>query len=485
MGATRIGCLDAADLGLRADRARIRNIATTCRAALTAAPQLWALAALCLALIAFEQLHPLAFRAPTLRAVVETELTLCALAAAGLFAHGFRHRRRLRDLLLVGALVELAVIDLISYVVPAAIGLHSPGILTVTPVLGQLFVAAAIAAAALIPDRHVAPGRKPLAIAVGASILGATVAELAGLALRGQLAAGRGVSASGFLAALGHPLGVLLTAVTTALLIAAAVGIVRADRDSNALTTMLLGAAMIVFAAASLNYLVLPTHDIGWITAREGLRLTAYGLILVAALRQGATIRQVIAEAAATSERRRIARDLHDGLAQDLAFIAAHGDRIATEEGEDHPLAIAARRALAVSRGAIADLSASEAPSASAALHQMADELEPRLGLSIEIDAENAELQGDAREDVIRIVREAIVNAAHGEARNITVSLARRGDRFVLRIRDDGVGIGSGPAKSRPGFGLRSMRERAASLGGGLDAQPAFGGGTELEVTFP
>ena len=66
-------------------------------------------------------------------------------------------------------------------------------------------------------------------------------------------------------------------------------------------------------------------------------------------------------------ERRRIARDLHDGLAQDLAFIAAHGDQIAREAGEEHPLAIAARRALALSRGAIADLSASDAPSARAA----------------------------------------------------------------------------------------------------------------------
>ena len=138
-----------------------------------------------------------------------------------------------------------------------------------------------------------------------------------------------------------------------------------------------------------------------------------------------------------------------------------------------------------MSRGAIADLSASEAPSARAALRQVADELELRFAVSIEIDADHAELHGDAREDVTRIVREAIVNAAHGQARNITVSLARADDRCVLRVRDDGVGIGSGPAKSRPGFGLRSMRERAASLGGVLEAYPALGGGTELEVTFP
>ena len=78
--------------------------------------------------------------------------------------------------------------------------------------------------------------------------------------------------------------------------------------------------------------------------------------------------------------------------------------------------------------------------------------------MSIGIDAEKTELNPEAREDVVRIVREAIVNAAKGQARNIAVSLARSGDGFVLRVRRRrrrhrrSAGI-----KSRPGFGLRSM----------------------------
>ena len=208
-------------------------------------------------------------------------------------------------------------------------------------------------------------------------------------------------------------------------------------------------------------------------------------LILAAAVRHEADIRRAIADTAAADERRRIARDLHDGLAQDLAFIAAHGDRIAREAGEDHPLAIAARRALALSRGAIADLSASEAPSARAALRQVADELALRFGVFVDVEADAADLSREAREDVIRIVREAIVNAAKAGAHSIAVSLVRSGDRFVLRVRDDGAGIGSDDVKSRPGFGLRSMQERAASLGGRLVARPALARGTELEVMFP
>jgi signal transduction histidine kinase len=215
------------------------------------------------------------------------------------------------------------------------------------------------------------------------------------------------------------------------------------------------------------------------------LRLAAFVLILAAALKQEAANRHMIAHRAAAEERRRIARDLHDGLAQDLAFIAAHGDRIAREIGEEHPLAIAARRALAVSRGAIAELSASDAPTAEAALRQVADELELRFAVRITVDAAERELTSQAREHVVRIAREAIVNAAKAQARNIVVTLERRAGQSVLRVRDDGRGMDAAAEKpQRAGYGLRSMTERAASLGGGLTARKPVGGGTELEVVF-
>jgi signal transduction histidine kinase len=285
-------------------------------------------------------------------------------------------------------------------------------------------------------------------------------------------------------AAIHHPLGVLFAVGTAALLTMAAVKMAAIERDAAKDVSLLLAAAMIAFAAVGLNYLVLPTPEIGWVTAREALRLVGYGLILAAAVRQEAAIRRAIAQAAAAQERRRIARDLHDGLAQDLAFIAAHGDRIAREAGQNHPLAVAARRALAVSRGAIADLSASQAPSARAALRQVADELEVRFGVRVSIDADDSRLSLGAREDVVRIAREAIVNAAHSQARNIVVSLGRTDERCVLRVLDDGVGI-RGELTPRTGFGLRAMRERAETLGGALIARPAKDGGTEIEVAFP
>ena len=86
--------------------------------------------------------------------------------------------------------------------------------------------------------------------------------------------------------------------------------------------------------------------------------------------------------------------------------------------------------------------------------------------------------------EAIRIAREAIINAAHAETRRVVVSLRRVGSGFVLRIRDDGSGIEFPGRKRRSGFGLRSMRERAADLGGTLAVRQMTNGGTEREVVF-
>jgi signal transduction histidine kinase len=479
--------LEAAGLGIRSDRVPNRDIAVGCRDGIAATYRLWALGALCLFAvcllsIGFEQARALVFRAPTLRAIIETGITLCAVAAAGLFAHGFGHRRRLRDLLLAGALVAFAAIDLISYVLPVAINLHSPGLVTAGPSLGTLLLGSAVLTAATAGDRPVAGGNKPLAIAAAAGILGAIVAELGGLALRGGLALQGSIGGHAVAGVLGHPFGAVVAITGAAMLAAAAIATPGTHRDKG--VARLIAAGLILLGAARLNYLVVPTPGIEWVTAGEALRLAGCALILAAAVREEGTIRQAIAEAAAMQERRRIARDLHDGLAQDLAFIAAHGDRIARQAGEDHPLAVAARRALAVSRGAIADLSATEAPSANIALRQVADELEIRFGIGVVVQAEETDLSGRAREDVVRIAREAIVNAAKGRAQHIVVTLDRTGNQFVLRVLDDGAGIASAGIKSRPGFGMKAMGQRAAALGGRLTARDVAGGGTELKVVF-
>jgi signal transduction histidine kinase len=210
-------------------------------------------------------------------------------------------------------------------------------------------------------------------------------------------------------------------------------------------------------------------------------------LVLVLTHRSSTKARKAQAYAALGAERERIARDLHDGLAQDLVYITSQGQRLGLELGADHPVMVAARRALAGVRGAIADLTASEAPSAEAALRTIASELGRRFGLQVDVvvhaegrSAASDDAAREEREHLVRIAREAIVNAAlHGSARHVEVLFERRGGNVRMRISDDGCGVAD---VDRVGFGLRTMHARARSLGGELGMRPGPDGGTVLEL---
>jgi signal transduction histidine kinase len=280
--------------------------------------------------------------------------------------------------------------------------------------------------------------------------------------------------------------GVVVTA--TALLVYAAVGFVQRQRAEGDHVAGVMALAMIVLAGAAFANLLPGALAPGRIGTGEALRALACGLILAAAVIRDRQVHARISRATALAERRRVARDLHDGIAQDLAFIAAHGPRFVEELGDDHPVVIAARRALAISRSTISELSDPGAATAHEALEAVAHELGARFGISVAV---NAELAGDLspheRENVTRIAREAIANAArHGGARNVIVSLRQTETGIALRVVDDGCGItGAEKLPAPEGFGLRSMRERAAALGGQLNVRQPRMGGTELEVVLP
>jgi TPR repeat protein len=98
---------------------------------------------------------------------------------------------------------------------------------------------------------------------------------------------------------------------------------------------------------------------------------------------------------------------------------------------------------------------------------------------------DSLDLGSRAREQVVRIAREAIVNAVwHGFARHIEVVLDGRGPRWLLRVIDDGCGIDEQAPPSTGGFGLPTMPDRAENLGGHLIARRRPAGGSELEVSL-
>ena len=442
------------------------------------------------AVLGVELFDPAAYKAPGLRAAIETVMTLFALAAAWLLRGQSIRSRRLRDLVLFAAILTLGLMRVWSYALPAGMDMRVSSSFVAAALVGELFVAAIFVTAALASaDRLLADARRPLAITAVLSVAAVALAALFGLLLRDELVANPSHPAQGIGVALHQPLAVIVTLAATALFAAAAVEFARRGRrECDRLASLPAGAA-ILLAAACLSHLAVPLIAPDQIAARDGLRVVAFALLLLVAARRELAARMMLAREASMAERLRVARDLHDGLAQDLAFIAAHGDRMAREMGVEHPVVIAARRALEISRDKIAELSDPPGATVPVALRAVATELGDRFGIAIRVDAEpDLELAPDVREHMSRIAREAIANAArHGGAQNVRVTVKRRNGVVTLRVCDDGCGINAAHQRrgvAREGFGLRSMRERAFAIGGQLTVREPERAGTELEVVL-
>ena len=440
-----------------------------------------------IATLAVELLEPAAYHLPALRASTEGALTLTAIGAALLLGFQFACTRRLRDLILLAALSCFALLELFCDALPAALQLRSAGQFAASAEVGQLFVAAAIVAAASTPSGRLVLGlRRPVLAAVLGGTAACVVAELAGLILAPALIVGSPRLVPGIGQALGRPLAAIVVIGTAALFLDAATRFRNQGLTEGSDALQMLAGVAVLLAVARLFYLVLPGISPGSISSRELVRVLAVGLIVAAAVRQEFDLRARIARAGALAERTRVACDLHDGLAQDLAFIAARGARMESELGAEHPVVVAARSALGIVRGTITDLSDPRLSTPQEALDVVAGELRHRFGIAIAVEVDpGADMPPGALEELLRIAREAITNAArHGHANNVIVSLARTELGLVLRIRDDGVGIGvEATRSSSDGFGIRSMRERAAALDGTLTVKEGSRGGTDLEVT--
>jgi signal transduction histidine kinase len=428
--------------------------------------------------------HGPAMRAPTLRSAVETMLALFSLSASWLLRAQFLASRRLRDLLLVCTTLALGLMTLCLNALPAALNVRDGAYLAAAGLLGQLFVAAIFCAAAATPVETMVA--RPGHWARTGFLLG--LAPPAVAALGGLLMKLLGVDLSRHVGASGDAVLFALVLGTTGLLAYAATTLARENLRRPDSVVALLAITALLLAGASLCRLTMRSLASGEVGTATAMRVLAAAILLSAAVVLERRVRSRTARAAALAERRRVARDLHDGIAQDLAFIAAHGALLAAEMGEEHPVVVAARRALAVSRSTISHLSDPAGATAGEALDAVAQELRDRFDVAIAVHTQiDGHLPSGVREHLSRIAREAIANAArHGQARNVHVSLRRTEGAVALRVVDDGCGIPVGERGATPeGFGLRSMRERAGAMGGHLTVRRAPQGGTELEVVLP
>lgn len=204
---------------------------------------------------------------------------------------------------------------------------------------------------------------------------------------------------------------------------------------------------------------------------------------------------------AVVGERQRLAREIHDSLAQDLGFLhlrLADAQRrlwreTARVEEELGELKQAARQAYEEVRQAIFGLRATVSRG-SGLIPTLAEYLrdwsrQTGIAARVETDDQGAPQFSPAVEvQLIRIVQEALANIRkHAGAERVVVELSSRGELATVTIRDDGRGFDPALIASNrlQAFGLETMRERAETVGGRFDLSSRPGRGTTVEVRLP
>jgi signal transduction histidine kinase len=423
-----------------------------------------------------------------LHVAIETTAVIVGSMVAYLAIGRYRRHHRRSDLLVAGGLVLLVMSNL-ALVVDAAAPVAEPAEHLSTWILLALRGAAAglLVNAALVSSRS--SGRK-----WGLSWL------VSGIAPLGLVALVTGI-APGEMTARSHPLPlassdtvhvpeslVMSTALAlVALLFAlAAAGFVcRAERERDEFVAWM-GAGCGLAALAALTYLLFPPLNPTWFYTADLLRLGAYLLWLIGGGREIAHYWSELAAMAVTEERRRMARDLHDGMAQELAFITTQATSAA--RGNADPVSLvqlgaAAQRALDESRRAIITLTTDHDEPLSTIVANMAEDVANRYGVGVHIELDdNLTLPPEVRDSLLWIVREAVTNAArHGRARDVTIEVGA-GRPVSVRVHDDGSGFDPEMVRCEPGgFGLTSMRERAEAIGAAVTIRSS-GAGTTVEV---
>jgi two-component system sensor histidine kinase ChiS len=208
-------------------------------------------------------------------------------------------------------------------------------------------------------------------------------------------------------------------------------------------------------------------------------------------------LRQSEREKAIVDERNRLARELHDSVAQSMYGVTLYAEVITqllssgqTDEAASYlgELKDTAQESLAEMRLLIYELRPPvlEEEGLASALQARLEAVESRAGLEIEFNTEGEICLGSEIEAALyRIAQEALNNVLkHAQARRVAVSLAQDWRRVTLEVADDGLGFDPTEASRGGGMGLWGMRERAAEIGARLEVESAIGTGTMVSVVW-
>jgi signal transduction histidine kinase len=195
---------------------------------------------------------------------------------------------------------------------------------------------------------------------------------------------------------------------------------------------------------------------------------------------------------AAHSARRRVASDLHDGVAQSLTHLRMELElmaRTGADTEELDRLSRVAGAALTDLRGTIQDLRKPTDGDLVSLLARHLDAVRTEHGPTITFERHRpVQLDAGRAQEVLRVAQEAVSNALrHAAAEHVVVRLGSEDGRLRLEVQDDGVGLDCYEIARQDGLGLRTMDERARRLGGELSvaSRDGPGGGTRVALTLP
>jgi signal transduction histidine kinase len=305
------------------------------------------------------------------------------------------------------------------------------------------------------------------------------------------------------------PLAFGLTAATVVLLFGAAVLFRFTAVDRGPVSDAYLAVGLVIAAFAELHYAFYPTAYSSLVTASDFIRLLSFGVLLLGAyadqredlraLRVAYAsldrLRVTEAERAALEERSRLAREIHDGLAQHLWFAKLKFERLAASvPAEERPLAgevgqaldsaiVEARQALVTMRTSLD----TELPLAEM-IGRTVDDFGQRSGIAVSFTPGPGlpvAIPPRQQIELMRVVQEALTNVRkHADATVVRVRAELDGRDLVVAVTDNGRGFDpSVPVEG--GLGLQGMDERARLMGGSLRVTSEPQGGTTIALSVP
>lgn len=421
---------------------------------------------------------------PGIQATVVTAATgsagaVVATLTAYLFARRMHRTLALADALLAATLTLLSVVSATAALMPAL--LHAAdreSIQFVTGTSAGVAAAFGLLAAAATRNRSLRTTQ-------------ATDRTYAVTLLAGALVVGAAAVLASWDAippASGGERQVVLTVVHVAAAVAAGVAAVSFFRASAAVRDPVfawLAVAAAIVAAAHLSKALIAWSTTEVLSGPSLVQVIGWLALLVGGIRDFEWAQHRDAQDAVLDERRRLARELHDGLAQELAYITTESRRLAHHPGAAH-LAEAAERALEESRAAILALTRPADEPLERTITVAAQSIGARAGIDVTVAVRpGLDAPGEVRQALVRILREAMSNAArHGRATNVRVSLDGP-TPLVMAIADDGIGFDLAAARRPDSLGLQSMSERALNLGGRLSIESVADQGTTVAIVLP